>query len=38
VFYAGHYITETLGVRALAEHVNRKFDLPWTFCDHPTGL
>ncbi len=38
VFYAGHYATETLGVRALAEHVSKKFELPWTFLDHPTGL
>jgi dinuclear metal center YbgI/SA1388 family protein len=38
VFYAGHYATETLGVKALAEHLSKKFDLPWTFCDHPTGL
>ena len=38
VFYAGHYATETVGVRALAEHVSRKFDLPWVFLDHPTGL
>lgn len=38
VFYAGHYATETVGVKALAEHVARKFDLPWVFLDHPTGL
>lgn len=38
VFYAGHYATETVGVKALAEHVSRKFDLPWVFLDHPTGL
>lgn len=38
VFYAGHYATETLGVRALAEHVGSRFNLPWTFLDHPTGL
>src|SRR5437867_3041339 len=38
VFYAGHYATETVGVKALAEHVAKKFDLPWVFLDHPTGL
>lgn len=38
VFYAGHYATETVGVKALAEHLQTRFDLPWTFLDHPTGL
>jgi dinuclear metal center YbgI/SA1388 family protein len=38
VFYAGHYATETLGVKALAEHIASRFNLPWTFLDHPTGL
>jgi dinuclear metal center YbgI/SA1388 family protein len=38
VFYAGHYATETLGVKALADHLGRKFGLPWVFLDHPTGL
>ena len=38
VFYAGHYATETFGVRALAAHVAQKFRVPWEFIDHPTGL
>jgi len=38
VFYAGHYATETFGVRALAAHLSRRFHLPWVFVDHPTGL
>jgi dinuclear metal center YbgI/SA1388 family protein len=38
IIYAGHYATETLGVRALAAHVGRAFDLPWLFVDAPTGL
>lgn len=38
VVYAGHYATETMGVKALAEHVSAKFGLPWVFLDHPTGL
>lgn len=38
VFLAGHYATETVGVKALAEHVSRKYSIPWVFLDHPTGL
>lgn len=38
VLYGGHYATETFGVRALAAHLAKKFELPWTFIDHPTGL
>jgi dinuclear metal center YbgI/SA1388 family protein len=38
VYYGGHYATETWGVRALAEHLEREFDLPWEWIDHPTGL
>lgn len=38
VLYAGHYATETFGVKALAEHLSRKFRVPWVFVDHPTGL
>lgn len=38
VFYGGHYATETLGVKALAAELSRKFRVPWTFLDHPTGL
>src|SRR5216110_2817271 len=38
VFYAGHYATETVGVQALAGHLRARFQLPWTFLDHPTGL
>lgn len=38
VFYAGHYATETFGVKALAAHLAKKFNLPWQFLDHPTGL
>ena len=38
VLYAGHYATETVGVRALAEHLAEQFGLPWEFHDHPTGL
>lgn len=38
VLYAGHYATETVGVKALAEHIRAKFGIPWVFLDHPTGL
>jgi dinuclear metal center YbgI/SA1388 family protein len=38
VFYAGHYATETFGVKALAAEVSHRFDLPWVFLDHPSGL
>ena len=38
VYYAGHYATETWGVRALAEHIESRFGLPWQFIDQPTGL
>ena len=38
VLYGGHYATETFGVKALAAHLSKKFHLPWTFLDHPTGL
>lgn len=38
VIYAGHYATETIGVKALAQHLEGMFGLPWVFLDHPTGL
>jgi putative NIF3 family GTP cyclohydrolase 1 type 2 len=38
VIYAGHYATETFGVRALGEELRRTFGLPWSFVSAPTGL
>ena len=38
VVYAGHYATETFGVKALAAHLQQEFDVAWEFFDHPTGL
>jgi dinuclear metal center YbgI/SA1388 family protein len=38
VLYAGHYATETLGVRALGEAVGSRFGIPSTFIDAPPGL
>ncbi len=34
----GHYATETFGVRALAEHLGSRFNLPHKFIDAPTGF
>jgi putative NIF3 family GTP cyclohydrolase 1 type 2 len=38
IIYAGHYATETLGVRALAAHLSERYSVPWTFLHAPTGL
>lgn len=38
VFYAGHYATETFGIRALAQHLSKKFRIPCRFIEMPTGL
>jgi dinuclear metal center YbgI/SA1388 family protein len=38
IFYGGHYATETFGVKALAAELSRKFEVPWEFLDHPSGL
>lgn len=38
IIYAGHYATETLGVRALGDHLSERFGIPATFIDAPTGL
>jgi dinuclear metal center YbgI/SA1388 family protein len=38
VLYGGHYASETFGVKALSAHLCQKFNIPWTFVDHPTGL
>ena len=38
VLYAGHYATETLGVRALADATARRFAIQSSFIDTPTGL
>ena len=34
----GHYATEVFGVKALAVHLSKRFKIPWTFIDCPTGL
>ncbi|MDQ3556844.1 MAG: Nif3-like dinuclear metal center hexameric protein [Gemmatimonadota bacterium] len=38
LYLGGHYATETWGVRALAEHLEARFGIPWSFVDHPSGL
>jgi dinuclear metal center YbgI/SA1388 family protein len=38
ILYAGHYATETLGVRALADHLGERFALSSSFVNAPTGL
>jgi dinuclear metal center YbgI/SA1388 family protein len=37
LIYAGHYATETFGVKELAAQLARRFRIPWEFFDHPTG-
>jgi len=38
LLFAGHYATETFGVRALSNHLSAVHGIPWAFIDHPTGL
>jgi dinuclear metal center YbgI/SA1388 family protein len=38
VIYAGHYATETWGVNALGQHLEKRFGLSWEFIDAPTGF
>ena len=38
ILYAGHYATETFGVKAAAAWLAARHRIPWQFLDHPTGL
>jgi dinuclear metal center YbgI/SA1388 family protein len=38
IIYAGHYATETVGVKALGEHLAERFDLEVNFFDFPTKM
>jgi len=38
ILFAGHYFTETFGVKALQKKVENDFDVLTYFCDIPTGL
>jgi len=35
IFYGGHYITETFGMKALGEHLENQLNLPTEFIDAP---
>jgi dinuclear metal center YbgI/SA1388 family protein len=36
--FAGHYATETVGLKALERHLRRRFGVAGTFVEAPTGL
>lgn len=36
--FAGHYATETFGVRAISEHIAKQCAIEWIFIDEPTGI
>jgi putative NIF3 family GTP cyclohydrolase 1 type 2 len=36
--YAGHYATETFGVRALGIHIAQRFGIPHEWIHRPSGL
>jgi dinuclear metal center YbgI/SA1388 family protein len=38
VLFGGHYATETLGVKAMARHLEEKFGLETVFLELPTGV
>ena len=38
ILFAGHYATETFGVRAIGQLLEEKFGLPIVFIDTPTGM
>ena len=38
LIYAGHYATETFGVKAISKEVGGRWEVPNEFVDHPTGL
>jgi len=38
LIYAGHYATETFGVKALATAIEKAHGIPWSFIDYPSGL
>ena len=38
ILFAGHYATETFGVKALGDFLHESFGLPTVFIDNPTGL
>lgn len=38
VLFAGHYATETFGVKAIGKLLEAQYGLPSTFIDNPTGM
>ena len=38
LIYAGHYATEELGVQQVARHLSERFEIPWEYHRHDTGL
>ena len=38
ILFAGHYATETFGVKSLGRLLERTFGLPTVFIDNPTGM
>lgn len=38
ILFAGHYATETFGVKALGALLQKEFGLPTVFIDNPTGM
>jgi dinuclear metal center YbgI/SA1388 family protein len=38
IIFAGHYATETLGLKSLGDYLHKKTDLEVDFIDQPTGL
>jgi dinuclear metal center YbgI/SA1388 family protein len=38
IIYAGHYATETLGVRAITTAISKRFNITSSFIEAPTGL
>ncbi|NJN53413.1 MAG: Nif3-like dinuclear metal center hexameric protein [Anaerolineae bacterium] len=38
IIFAGHYATETVGVKALGQHLAERFDLELKFFDFPTNM
>ena len=38
MIYGGHYLTETGGVKAVADLLSERFRLGTEFIDHPTGM
>ena len=38
LFFAGHYATETGGIKSVGQHLEQKFQITTEFLDYPTGL